>query len=461
MQDWNPGDPTFTTTNPAGAEPGAQDGKGIVGAVNYLAGQGVNSVYFLPMNIGGDGQDTSPFADPGIDLSGSSSNNNLRYDVSKLQQWNTVFEHAQDQGVALNVVLNEAETPNKLELDNGTLGVERKLFYREMAARFGHLPGLQWNLSEEYNRGRGTAGELSPDTVKEFAAYLSAVDGYDHPLTVHNGNYGQWPFGTDYPEQHSEVSTDSQVNEWAPFLGEADFDLVSFQDYEERNVGARVEELRKLSAAAGRPIPVMIDEPESIDALSVTNVRREMTYDIYFSGGGVEWFVRGQDQSLEDFRQFEDVYRQTAIARQFMEDHLPFWEMEPQDTLIYFEDVDYGGAEVLAKEGEIYAIYLPDASNDDGPNGISPLLDLRDYWGVPFSVRWFDPRVGEFDALERTILGGSLIPIGQGPFAGTPMSTEDWVVLVERIDGAPSAVPEPGALTAMGAAAGLGVRRRR
>ncbi len=37
-------------------------GKGIVGAINYLATQNVNSICFMPMKIGGDGKDAWPFA---------------------------------------------------------------------------------------------------------------------------------------------------------------------------------------------------------------------------------------------------------------------------------------------------------------------------------------------------------------------------------------------------------------
>jgi hypothetical protein len=32
----------------------------LIGVLNYLASQGANSTYLLPMNIGGDGRDTSP-----------------------------------------------------------------------------------------------------------------------------------------------------------------------------------------------------------------------------------------------------------------------------------------------------------------------------------------------------------------------------------------------------------------
>ncbi|MAT16565.1 MAG: hypothetical protein CMJ46_14995, partial [Planctomyces sp.] len=45
LQDWREGDPDWNE--------GA--GKRIIGALNYLASQQVNSIYFLPMNVGGDG----------------------------------------------------------------------------------------------------------------------------------------------------------------------------------------------------------------------------------------------------------------------------------------------------------------------------------------------------------------------------------------------------------------------
>ena len=54
VADWSPGDPTWK----------GGKGKGIIGALNYLAAKGVNSVYFLTYNIdGGDGRDTWMWTD--------------------------------------------------------------------------------------------------------------------------------------------------------------------------------------------------------------------------------------------------------------------------------------------------------------------------------------------------------------------------------------------------------------
>ncbi|HOF42200.1 MAG TPA: hypothetical protein PLD73_19205, partial [Candidatus Hydrogenedentes bacterium] len=83
VADWQPGDPDWDNGK----------GKGIIGALNYLASVNVNSIYFLPMNIGGDGKNAYPYLGP-IDREGSAANDNLHFDLAKLRQWDLVFDHA-------------------------------------------------------------------------------------------------------------------------------------------------------------------------------------------------------------------------------------------------------------------------------------------------------------------------------------------------------------------------------
>jgi hypothetical protein len=64
-------------------------GKGIIGALNYLADKGANAVSFIPYNAGGDGDNVWPFCE---------RDEKLRYDCSKLDQWQIVFDHAQAAG---------------------------------------------------------------------------------------------------------------------------------------------------------------------------------------------------------------------------------------------------------------------------------------------------------------------------------------------------------------------------
>jgi hypothetical protein len=170
VSDWQPGDPDWNDGQ----------GRGIIGAINYLASKHVNSIYFLTMNVGGDGKDVWPWSGSPAPK-GSPENDNLHFDVRKLSQWETVFAHAQRKGIFLHLVLNEAEEANKRELDDGELGVERKLYYREMIARFGHHLAMEWNLCEEYN----LQFDFGPERIRAFADYVAAVDPYGHPIAVH------------------------------------------------------------------------------------------------------------------------------------------------------------------------------------------------------------------------------------------------------------------------------------
>lgn len=386
-QDWREGDPDWD----------GGKGKNIIGAINYLASQDVNSLYFLTMNIGGDGKNVHPYLAP-INLNGNPENDNLHLDLMKLHQWGIVLEHAQRRGLMLHVVLDEAEERNKLELDSGQLGVERKLYYRELVARFGHYPALLWNLCEEYNLDYN----LGPSLVKEFARYLSAIDPYDNPITVHHAS--------------------SLDKAWTEFLGDPNFPVGSFQI----NEVDMVEIWRTKSEAAGHPLVIGMDEyfPDTCSPENTPRQRREYLWPIYFSGGNVE-FILSDLLKTDDFRKWEPLWKFTAIARHFMET-LPFWEMVPSDGLLrgtsIFEGVNNKlPGQVFVKPGEIYAVYLPLAEQ-------TGTLDLSGASGT-FSMQWFNPRTGEFVEAAREIAGGG--PLELGPVPSDP--GEDWVALIKRM----------------------------
>ncbi|MBN1420250.1 MAG: DUF5060 domain-containing protein, partial [Planctomycetes bacterium] len=116
-RDWKPGDPDWD----------GGEGRNIIGALNYLASKGMNSVYFLTMNVAGDGNDVWPWI-------GKAAHE--RFDIGKLEQWEIVFTHMDRLGIALHAITQETE--NDQLLDRGGLGRERKLYYRELVSRFGH-----------------------------------------------------------------------------------------------------------------------------------------------------------------------------------------------------------------------------------------------------------------------------------------------------------------------------------
>ena len=386
VQDWKAGDPDW----------GNGQGKAIIGALNYLSAQNMNNLYFMPMNIGGDGKNAWPYLGP-IESKGSPTNDNLHFDVAKLRQWEIVLDHAQRRSIFLHFVLNEAEAANKNELDESQLGVERKLYYREMIARFGHHVALQWNLCEEYNLNL----KLPPDLVKSYAEYIHAVDPYDHPITVHHA--GKLPVA------------------WKDFLGYRLFPVTSFQ-WEDTDI---VEYWRQASKEAGFPQVIGMDEffPDTSSVTNADRHRREYTWPIYLSGSQLE-FILADLIKTDDFRKYEPIWKYTWNARKFVE-ALPFWEMEPMDALLtgtkgYQGKNNYVKGQVFAKPEEIYAIYVPVGEQ----TGMLNLLSVKG----KFTQRWYNPRTGEFTPGSKKIEGGQLIQLGTPPSE----PTEDWAILIER-----------------------------
>ena len=410
LSDWREGDPDW----------GDGKGRAIIGVLNYLAREHVNSIYFLTMNIGGDGKDVWPWTSP-IDPKGNPANDNFHFDTAKLRQWEIVFAYAQRLGIALHVVFNEAESANKRELDEGELGPERKLYYREMIARFGHHPALQWNLCEEYNLDF----DFGPERIRTFADYIREVDPYDHPITVH--------------------SAGNPVEALRFTYGDKRFDLTSIQ-LNQKPIHEVTEAIYRETDKAGRPLPVSLDEftldrgqrASHIPVDDAEGQRREKLWPTFLSGGMIE-FILEDLLKTDSFKtpQRAKLWQYVWYARRFMEENLPFWEMQPADDLSEGSaTIPLGigkgqkvplGPQVFAKKGEVYAVFYPTAT-------ATGTLDLSDLKGSA-ELRWFNPRSGEFEGERLPITGGAKHPIGTPP----SRPDADWVVLIKQAERSPSA----------------------
>ena len=395
LGDWNSGDPDWDSSN----LPGANDGRRIIGALNYIAAQGGNCIYFLPMNIGGDGNDTFPTV---------ASTDKTHYDVSKLDQWQIVFEHAQRLGIVLHFVLAETETANETYHDGGMLGTERMLFYRELIARFGHVLGIEWDLGEENDYGH--------QLHQQFSTYIKSIDPYDHPVTTH-------------------IHTNQFDSFYAPKLGNGDFDKTTFQ----ANLGGlrlgdpenEIEEWRRRSAQALVPWMISVDEPQKIENDKTDAVagyphgRTSFLWPIYLSGGGgFEWYVQQDggghsfDQQIDDFSLMDVALQWTGHAHDFLE-LFPLLHMEPRKDLA--SSTAGGTTYCLAQIGGEYALYNADGGTFS--------LDLTRHAGQ-FQVEWFDPRNGGALIPGITVTGGGIRSLGSPP--NDPGS--DWALRVSRVN---------------------------
>lgn len=362
---WSAGDPVWK----------GDKGKGIIGAVNYLSSKGGNSIYFLTYNLdGGDGADTWPW---------TSNNERSRFDVSKLDQWEIVFSQMDKKGIMLHVVTQETENDRRLG-GNGSLNDIRKLYYRELVARFGHHLAIMWNLGEENNN--------NDSERKQFAQFIRDLDPYDHPITVHthndaaqtyNGLYGSSVF-----EASSLQGSIYNYNSWA-------------------------KEIRQKSAAAGRKWSVFADESYSgtqdvkPNLSNLDELRKVALWGNLMGGGsGVEWYFGYQntfgDVQSEDWSMVGPLWDHTRYALSFFK-NLPLNEMEPNDGVVS----NASNAKALVKAGSVYVIYLKD--------GGSPSVQLPT---GSYTVTWYQPTTGQFGTPTTVNGNGSAVSIGSPSFQG-------------------------------------------
>ncbi|GAA3605536.1 DUF5060 domain-containing protein [Flavivirga amylovorans] len=395
LKDWKAGDPTWKNGK----------GKSLIGAYNYLSDKGMNSSYFLTMNILGDGKDVWPFVNP---------EDFTRFDVSKLDQWEIVFQHMQSKGILLHMVLQETE--NETMLDNGDTGVLRQLYFRELMARFGHHLALNWNLGEENGPADWSPIGQNDRQRKDMAKFIKEADPYKHPVLLHT---------------HSHDPLRSDILD--SIVGYKYIDGLSLQQEKREHTAEVIERWREKSKEKGHDWLITMDEigmwhtavlPDNEDPNHDT-IRHYALWGTLLSGGaGVEWYFGAKhphnDLTSEDWRQRDRLWTLTHHAMTFVQNNLPYWDMQPEHNLINSK-----GAYCLRKTDEIYAVYLPKI-------GINT-IDLTHAEGV-FSIQWFDPlEVGELQTGSiETIKGGTVSELGNPPTKKMSSNKQDWVCLVKK-----------------------------
>jgi len=393
VADWQPGDPDWHDGK----------GRGIIGALNYLSSKGMNSVYFLTLNIAGDGEDVWPYI---------TYEDRQRFDCSKLDQWDIVFSHMDRLGIMLHVVTQETE--NQLLLDNGDTGPERKLYYRELIARFAHHLAVSWNMGEENGYADFSPKAQDRQQQKDMIAYVKTHDPYGNTVVVHTHSS---------PKYRDPVLDD--------LLGYEFLDGPSLQIGSPPQVHNETLTWVEKSVSAGRPWVVNLDEigpanrgvdpDDRTDKNNQDSIRSLVLWgNLMAGGGGTEWYFgylnHDNDLGCEDWRSRDRMWDYTRFALDFFYRHLRFWRMEPSDGLTANPD-DY----CFAEKGVRYAIYLP--------KGRTTSIDLTGEAGT-FSVQWYNPRRG------GDLIPGTVTEISAGGRAdiGLPPSDvdSDWAVLLSK-----------------------------
>jgi len=423
IQDWKDGDPTWK----------GGKGKGLIGGLNYLASKGMNAFSFLTLTAGGDGKNVWPWI---------SHNEMDRYDVSKLAQWEIVFSHGDKLGMFLHFKTHETE--NDQLLNGGKLGPERKLYYRELIARFAHHHALNWNLGEEHDLW-DELNDAAQLNAKADAHYIHSLDPYHHPVVTHTypGQYRQsyTPLlGYEYFEGPS-----IQTNSMRPWHN---FDIISYWVNASKQAGRKWNV--SLDEAGTGGLGVTTDDYD--DNYNQDEARATYWATIAAGGDGVEWYFgyaeEQNDLNMEDWRSRDALWNYTRHAMEFYKNNkIPFWEMENGNNLTRSEK-DF----VLTKNGEVYVIYLP--------AGGGASLNLQGHSGT-YTVDWYNPRTGgnlqkgKEMIIKQTysrepasvlsglpnikkprIQGGNVIEVSGPGWVNLGMPPEDvkedWVILVRR-----------------------------
>ncbi|WP_281614795.1 DUF5060 domain-containing protein [Flammeovirga sp. SubArs3] len=377
-------------------------GKGIIGGLNYLSSKGINTVYFLTMNVMGDGKNVWPWTE---------EHERYRFDVSKLAQWEMVFSHMDKKGLVKHVITQETE--NECLLDMGYTGIQRKLYYRELVARFAHHPGIIWNMGEENGITHWSpVGQTEKMRIK-MIEYMKGLDPYGNTIAIHT--------------LPTEKDHDRTVT---PLLGNKSLDGLSFQIHNLFHTYETTLKWREVSESSGKKWVVWLDEighagkgvlPDNFPAQQDT-VRKEVIWaNLMAGGGGVEHYFGYKyphnDLNCEDWHTRDRIWDMTFYATDFFQKYLPFTEMKADNSLIDTKD-----SYCFALTGQVYCIYLK--------NGGQPTIDLSDA-PFNFSVNWYNPRKGGelIKSKIKKVKGGQRVSLG-----ASPTLDEDWVVLVRRIN---------------------------
>jgi hypothetical protein len=375
---------------------GSGKGTELLGCINYLSTKGVNAFSFLTFSLGGDDENVFPHLMKVTEATYNGYNDaqqwsngvhHDRFDVSKLAQWERIFEYADTKGMFMHFKTFENENDNLMDGDN--FGDERKIYYRELIARFGHHMALNWNLTEETT--------LKEAVIKQTLAYLKSTDPYGHHRVLHT-----------FPNE--------KTLRYTPLLGnKSELTGVSLQT-DKAAVHKEVIEWINKSDNAGKKWIVCNDEQGRFnigvdqDGKDDKLVRQQVLWGTLMAGGmGVEYYYGYEtvvtDLNAQTHRTRDLKYTQSGHALRFFETYVvdKIAQMSSSDN-VTADNTDY----VLSKAGEIYVVYRP--------SGGTTAISLP---SGTWKVQWYNPRNGGNLTAAASINNSLVAP-----------DNNDWVALI-------------------------------
>jgi hypothetical protein len=394
-------------------------GKGILGAINYLSSVGLNSQCVRVLNRPGETGDVFPYVD-----SGSAPWNNpavlKTLDCSKLDQWEIVFEHMTKKGLLINMSMAQPGNSSSFEFAEGLMSSTdpfaqtRKLFYREMIARFSHHCAVTWNIIEAtdpsnyYNSDQTKS--VSGQQMINFGAYIHALDPYQHPVACGTETYTWNPIYLPVlsGDTAGNINCVSVIN-----------DMHEAMLYPTFYWGQR----------AAKPYICFQDQVlygvDSVTDTAIAVWRIDVLWPHLLAGGsGVEFSIKNQGRAMENFKDYEKLWNQVAIAQRFMA-AMSINLMVPGNKITSGE-TRYPYMRLGIDSFFVVRIYSDKAKyfNMSDTTTIKP--------GTTFKIKWFNPRTGLYTA------GGTVdsftvsdVPIEAYRTAyGFPPGVTDWTQML-------------------------------
>jgi hypothetical protein len=323
------------------------------------------------------------FEHPGVDFT--------RFDVAYWQKWERMLRFARDRDMVISVILDIST--HQAQAAAG--GADERRYFRYAASRLGAFSNITWDLGDDLDSFRDETW------AHELGTFLVGCDPSKHLATSH-------PVHREHQDRASE---------W--------FGFTSIQDWSRRQHELMLEE-RQIQSRTGRIIPQANEEygyedhyPQwapKPDGDSAETLRR-VAWDIAMAGAygtagesarrgvniwpdtGGGWINGRGDDTMVMLKGYEHM---VDFFSSF-----DWWKTEPHDELVN------NGCYCLAKQGELYAVYLPREGT------VTVRLEPGNY-----EAKWFSAFTGETIPL----------PPAHGPEWTSPKTPGwlDWALLLKR-----------------------------
>lgn len=379
---------------------GDDGGRGFLGLTRFLPATGLNTIAAPLLDFDGNAP-VHPWTEP---------TRTSLFALDRLDQWRRTVEAFNARGLGFRLALQAVD--DTALLDDGQAGRTFRLYTREMVARFGSLPLIQWELARHHF--------ASHEALKAALQWLKTLDAHARPRLVR--------------PRSASVSADLTA-----LLGDDCVDGVVLpgpQNQSEMTLAT----WREASADAGRPWVLLMAANDAVlppDAVGTAgeifaNERRDgLWLPLFAKAAGVTWTAGdgtgGPDPAADDFRQRQDFWGFLPPAKRFftqlidLVDAVPSASFTPQQR-----------DRVLRLADDRYALWFPNL-------GSATTVNLASLPPGVYSPRWFNP----LENLRPTLGTRFGVTVGGAIDLGLPRRTDRFAeaaMLLVRVAEAPARI---------------------